>query len=83
MSAPLAERLVRVLLFEQPLLESARFDQCRNYFCTHLYSPVRPSGHAEGATRRGQDDLGAHVARWRGLGHSRMTLGHYEMTPGN
>ena len=61
MPAPLAERLVRVLLFEQPLLESARFGQCRNRFCTHLYSrpsvrthrgshPTRP-GHL-GAERR-------------------------------
>ena len=28
---------------------------------------------AEGATRRGQDDLGAHVLGWRGLGSTRTT----------
>ena len=48
MPAPLAERLVGVLLFvEQPLLESARFDQCRNRFSTHLYSAVRPDAPRE------------------------------------
>ena len=29
-----------MLLFEHTLLESARFNQCRNRFCTHLYSAV-------------------------------------------
>ena len=47
MSAPLVERLVRVLLFEHPLRESARFGQCRNQFYTHLYSTVRPDAPSE------------------------------------
>jgi hypothetical protein len=42
MSAPLAERLVCVLLFENPLHENMRFGQCRNGFCTKLYSTARP-----------------------------------------
>ena len=33
----------------------------------------RPSGCTEGDIRRGQGDLGAHVARWRGLGRSRTS----------
>ena len=33
----------------------------------------RPSGRTEGDIRRGQDDLGAHVTRWRGLGRSRTS----------
>ena len=32
---------------EQPLLESARFDQCRNRFCTLLYAAVRPDAPRE------------------------------------
>ena len=47
MSAPLAERLACVLLFEHPLSESARFDQCQNRFTTHLYSIVRPDAPRE------------------------------------
>ena len=49
-----------------------------------LHTPLlgRPSGHAEGAIWQGQGTSGQSVARWRGLGHSRMTLGHSEMTPG-
>ena len=34
------------LYFEHTLLESARFDQCRNRFCTQLYSAVRPDAPA-------------------------------------
>ena len=47
LSAPLAERLVRVVLFEHPLHESARFDQCWNRFCTHLYAAVSPDAPRE------------------------------------
>ena len=55
---------VRVLLFEHTLLESARFDQCRNRFSALLYSTVRPGTPAEPSdtvrTPRGgasQDDV--------------------------
>ena len=47
MSAQLAERLVWVLLFEHPLHESLRFDQCRNDFSTKLYSTVLPDALRE------------------------------------
>ena len=43
----MAGRLVRVLLFEHTLLESARFDQCRNRFSTLLYSAARPDAPRE------------------------------------
>ena len=76
MSAPLAERLVWVLLFEHPLHESARFDQSpvsEPVYHTPLLGGRRPSGRTEGDIRRGQGNLGAHVARWRGLGSTRTT----------
>ena len=55
MSAPLAERLVCVLLFEHPLHENMRFGQCRNGFCTKLYSTVRPVPTA--TTMVGEDGM--------------------------
>ena len=43
----MAGRLVWVLLFEHTLLESARFDQCRNRLSALLYLTVRPGTPAE------------------------------------
>ena len=64
-------RLVRVLLFEQPPLESARFGQCRNYFSAQLYSAVRPDALREppGEVRT----TSGRVPVWRGLGITRNT----------
>ena len=43
----MAGRLGSVLLFEHTLLESARFDQCRNRFSSLLYSTARPDAPRE------------------------------------
>ena len=53
-----------MLFFEHPLLESARFDRCRNRFCTHLYSAVRSDAPRE-PPGTVSTTFGAGLARWR------------------
>ena len=65
-----------MLLFEHTLLESAQFDQCRNRFCTHLYSAVRPDAPREtsGEVRTTSGRTSQDDASWGVSEHPRGVL---------